>query len=92
MQYSASSSFVVKPTYYWLEAAHDLLLLSLVLCPSKTMIPDHRGDYQHLKEVRPQFRKVHYSVAELYVKSAYLNIFQSRGAQAMKVWEPLTYM
>jgi hypothetical protein len=63
---------------------------------SVSMTPQHseriRGTYQRFKQVRPEFRKVCYSIAELYVKYVYLNIFQSRGAQAIKVWEPLTYM
>jgi hypothetical protein len=36
-------------------------------------------------------KKVYYSLAELYVKSVYLNLFGWR-AQAVNVWEPLTYM
>jgi hypothetical protein len=47
-----------------------------------------RGMYQRSEQVR----KVCYSLAELYVNIVYLNIFRWRGAQAIDVSEPLTYM
>jgi hypothetical protein len=35
-----------------------------------------------------EVRKLCYSLAELYVKFVYLNLFRWKGAQAVKVWGP----
>jgi hypothetical protein len=45
-----------------------------------------------------KIRQICYSLAQLYVKYVYLNVFgwrwvmkHLRGVQALKVWEPLSY-
>jgi hypothetical protein len=79
-------------TKYWLKikyifGRHFAWFKYFTYCLVPVLTPNYK---QHIL-LPAKVRKVCHSLAELYVKSVYLNLFGWRGAQGIEVWEPLEY-